>query len=99
MSGDAGKEIVASGDEIPDGVNMFTFCQQYITGYASTIAGHVSRAPDDEHCKETMRGVMARMHAIQAYVMQRDSDMWSMAPFRAKAGPPSESPVRVNCES
>jgi hypothetical protein len=62
-------------DDIPEGVNMFKFCKQYIAGYAGTIAGHVARAPDWEHAKETMEQVMAKMKEIESYVQMRDSDI------------------------
>ena len=55
---------------------MYVFCKNFIAGYAGTIiAGHVGNAPDDEHTRETMQYVMARIQEIDAYVKSRDSDM------------------------
>ncbi len=66
-----------AGDIIPDGANMYVFCKNFIAGYAGTIAGHVGNAPDDEHARETMQCVMARMQEIEAYVKSRDSDIYN----------------------
>ena len=66
--------FTGAGDIIPDHANMYVFCKNFISGYAGTIAGHVGNAPDDEHARETMQYVMARMQEIESYVKSRDSD-------------------------